>query len=449
MSLSTALEAKFAAFKESCVSGYPLPELQIGNKRAAISIVQGGMGVGISLSKLASAVAREGGIGVIAANGIGMIEADYESDPEAANIRALRNEIRKARRNTTGLIGVNIMVAADCYHQLLDAAIEEKADILFCGAGLPIKGIPVEAIRRAGVQFVPIVSSARAARLIFKMWEKTYNDIPDGVVVEGPRAGGHLGFKLEQIDAPEYRLELIVPEVVEALKEYETRWNRSLPVIAAGGIFTGEDIYRFLKLGAKGVQMATRFVATNECDADIRFKEAYLACKQEDITIIHSPVGMPGRAINGRFLEAIARGEKKVFRCPSHCLASCGADKALYCISEVLDCARKGDLENGFVFCGANAYRVESIVSVKQLITGLRQSFALASLVGAGKAEIERRLEAIRALRDEYLAAKADIPQTAESSSETRGREEKVRVEKLCTELGIFLASISSLLPRG
>jgi len=439
MSLFAALEAKLAELKASCVSEYPLPGLRIGDKVAALAIVQGGMGVGISLSNLAAAVAREGGIGVIAANAIGMIEDDYYADPEAANVRALRREIRAARAKSAGLIGVNIMVAVDCFHELLDAAIEEKADILFLGAGLPIKGIPVQAIRRSGVQVVPIVSSARAARLIFRSWEKSYGDIPDGVVVEGPRAGGHLGFKPEQIDDPAFRLERIVPEVVEALAEFEARWDRSLPVIAAGGIFTGEDIHRFLKLGAKGVQMGTRFVATHECDADIRFKKAYLACKEEDILIIKSPVGLPGRAIRGPFLEAIARGDKKVFRCPSRCLESCGAREARYCISEALDSARKGDLENGFAFCGANAHRIEAIVSVKQLVGGLRQGFALAGLVGAMRAEVARRRERLKALKEEYAATMAGVRGTFQAGfrqmvedREARYREEKARIrEKL------------------
>jgi nitronate monooxygenase len=422
MSLFASIEARLAKLKESCLSEYPLPPLRIGCKTAALAIVQGGMGFGISLSNLAAAVSREGGIGVIAANAIGMIEDDYYADPVAANVRALRREIREARRNSTGLIGVNIMVAVDCFHELLDAAVEEKVDVLFLGAGLPIKGIPVQAIRRAGVQVVPIVSSARAARLIFKSWEKAYHDIPDGVVVEGPRAGGHLGFKPEQIDDPDFALERLVPEVVEALREFETRWSRALPVIAAGGIFTGEDISRFLKLGAKGVQLGTRFVATHECDADIRFKKAYLACKEEDIVIIRSPVGLPGRAIRGRFLEAIARGDKKVFRCPSRCLESCGAREARYCISEALDSARRGDLENGFVFCGANAHRVESVVSVKQLLAGLRQGFALAGFVGALRTEIERHRKGLKGLRDEYAATMAGV--------RGRVRDEKIRIRE-------------------
>jgi len=401
MNLRTAFEEKAAK--------YPPPALRVGAKTAPLPIVQGGMGVGISLSNLASAVAREGGIGVIAANAIGMIEDDYYTDPVAANVRALRRELRRARQASSGLIGVNIMVAVDCFHQLLDAAVEEKADILFLGAGLPIKGIPVRAIRDAGVQVVPIVSSARAVRLIFKSWEKHYGDIPDGVVVEGPRAGGHLGFKPDQIDDPGFQLERIVPEVVEALAEFEARWGRSLPVIAAGGIFTGADIHRILTLGARGVQLGTRFVATHECDADLRFKQAYVACREQDIVIIESPVGMPGRAVRGPFLEAIARGDKKLFRCPSHCLESCAAGKARYCISEALDCARKGDFENGFVFCGANAHRIEAIVPVKQLVAGLKQGYALAAFVGSLKAEAARKAKMLAALRDEYAATLAGV----------------------------------------
>jgi nitronate monooxygenase len=454
MSLFAGLDAKLAEIKESCISEVPRPELRIGDKRAALAIVQGGMGVGISLSNLASAVVREGGIGVIAANAIGMIEDDYYADPAAANVRALRREIRAARGKSAGILGVNIMVAVDCFHELLDAAVEEKVDILFLGAGLPIKGIPVQAIRRAGVQVVPIVSSARAARLIFKSWEKTYRDIPDGVVLEGPLAGGHLGFKPEQIDDPDFELERLVPEVVAALAEFEIRWSRTLPVIAAGGIFTGEDIHRFLKLGAKGVQMATRFVATHECDADIRFKKAYVACKEEDILIIRSPVGMPGRAIRGEFLEAISRGDKKVFRCPSRCLESCGAREARYCISEALDSARKGDLENGFAFCGANAYRVEAIVSVKQLVTGLRQGFALAGLVSALKAEVARRREGLRALKEEYAAAMAGVRGSfSEEKARIRERligikreydQAKARIGELKAELDFILNSVPS-----
>ena len=409
MSLLTAFEAKLADLKDHCAAKYPLPALRIGDKTAGLPIVQGGMGVGISLSNLAAAVAREGGIGVIAANAIGMLEDDYYDDPTAANVRALRREVREARRKSEGLIGVNIMVAVDCFHQLLEAAIEEKVDFLFLGAGLPVKGIPLRAIRESGAKVVPIVSSARAARLIFRSWEKHYGDLPDTVVVEGPRAGGHLGFKPEQIDRPEFQLEQIVPEVIEALGEFEARLNRTFPVIAAGGIFSGEDIHRFLALGAQGVQLGTRFVATTECDADIRFKQAYLSCREEDIVIVQSPVGMPGRAIRGPFLAAIARGEKKIFRCPSRCLESCEAGKARYCISEALDSARKGDFENGFVFCGANAHLVRAIVPVRELVAGLKQGYALACFAGALRAEYAKAAEKLKVLKEEYAVTLAGV----------------------------------------
>jgi nitronate monooxygenase len=281
---------------------FKMPKMTIGNRTLPLPIIQGGMGVGISLANLASAVADQGGMGVIAANGIGMIEPDYYEDGRAANIKALRSEIRRARSKTSGLIGINIMVAANDFQQLLDVAIEEKVDALFMGAGLPIKNIPVARIRAANVLVIPIVSSGRAAELIFKYWEKNYNDVPDAVVVEGPLAGGHLGFKAEKLQDADQALEVLVPQVIAVLDSFQKTFNKKIPVIAAGGIFTGEDILRFLQLGAQGVQMATRFVATEECDADIRFKEAYLKCTPEDIVIIKSPVGLPGRAIRNHFL---------------------------------------------------------------------------------------------------------------------------------------------------
>ncbi len=405
MKILDEIEEKLTKFRDQCGSKYTLPELRIGTKHVNVPIVQGGMGVCISLSGLASAVAREGGIGVIAANAIGMIDADYYQDPIKANVRTLRNEIRKARNQSQGYIGVNIMVAVDCFNELLQASIEEKVDFLFLGAGLPIKNIPVQAIRDAEIQVIPIVSSGRAAKLIFKSWEKHYHDIPDGVVVEGPKAGGHLGFKTEQIDNPDFQLEQIVPEVVEALKEFEIRHQRDLPVIAAGGIYTGEDIFRIMKLGAKGVQMGTRFVATIECDADIHFKETYINCRPEDITIISSPVGLPGRAIKSDFLDDIARGVKKFFRCPSHCLESCGAKNARYCISEALISAQKGEISNGFAFCGSNAWRVDAILPVKKLISTLKFEYSTTCLLDSIQTDYETAVEKLTSLKTEYSQA--------------------------------------------
>ena len=194
-------------------------------------------------------------------------------------------------------------------------------------------------------------------------------------MVEGPKAGGHLGFKPEQLDDPEFSLEKTVPEVVEAVKEFESKAGRPIPVIAAGGVWDGADIYKFLKLGASGVQMGTRFVATHECDADIKFKESYVNAKEEDIQIIKSPVGLPGRAVMGSFLEDVRNGLKKPFKCPFHCISSCDYTKSPYCIALALVNAKKGLLKHGFAFAGANAHRVSSIVSVKELIESLRQGY--------------------------------------------------------------------------
>jgi nitronate monooxygenase len=429
MDFNTVLETTASNLKTACAAKYPLPELRIGGRTARLPIVQGGMGVGLSLSGLAAAVAEEGAIGVIAATGIGMIESDYYERPLEANIRALRKEIRTARQKTGGLLGVNIMVAADGFPQLLEAAVEEKIDLLFLGAGLPIKGIPVPLIRKAGVGLIPIVSSGRAARLIFKSWEKIYQDIPDGVVVEGPRAGGHLGFKLDQIDDPAYRLEILVPEVVDALREFETRWGRTIPVIAGGGVYTGEDIHRILKLGARGVQMGTRFIATEECDADRRFKQAYVDCRKEDIVIIQSPVGLPGRAIRSPFLDDVSRGVRKLFRCPSHCLESCGALEARYCIAEALDSARQGNLAEGFAFCGANAWRITGILTVKDLLGGLKQGYALASFIGSIKAEYARAAEKMTVLKGEYALTLARIRENLQDQLRRMNEENRAKFQ--------------------
>jgi nitronate monooxygenase len=382
-----------------------MPKLRIGDAVARLPIVQGGMGVGISLSGLASAVANEGGIGVIAANSIGMLDPKYYAKNKDANSVILRKEIRKAQEKTSGLIGINIMVAVDDYPDLLRVAIEEKIDMVFLGAGLPIKGIPVEDLRAAGVKVIPIVSSARATRLIFRSWSKKYKDIPDAVVVEGPKAGGHLGFKTDQIDDPDFALERLLPDVVAEIKTFEVDYHRKIPVIAAGGVFTGADIYKVFQLGASGVQMGTRFVATHECDADIRFKEAYVACREEDIEIIKSPVGMPGRAIRNSFLKDIAAGKKMRFKCAWRCLKSCDIKNARYCISLVLNHARQGNLDKGLFFAGSNAFRVDKIVSVNELLQELIHQYQNAEEKGAGKLkdEYEKALENLVALKEEYF----------------------------------------------
>ncbi len=351
-----------------------MPKLKIGGFEAKIPIIQGGMSVGISLSGLASAVANEGGIGVIGAAGIGMLEPDIDTNYKEANKEALRKEIRKAKETTNGIVGVNIMVALSDFDELLLMAVEEGADLVFLGAGLPLKlpkALPLDKLGDVSTKVVPIVSSSRAADIIFQYWARKYNHVPDAVVVEGPLAGGHLGFNREQINDPDYALENILPGVISMIRVFEERFKKKIPVIAAGGIYTGEDIYKFIQMGADGVQMSTRFVATHECDADIKFKEAYCQCRKEEIILIDSPVGLPGRAIKNKFLDEVKAVARKPLKCPWKCLKPCDFKKAPYCIALALANAKKGNLKEGFAFAGTNAYRADKIISVKELIATL------------------------------------------------------------------------------
>uniref|UniRef100_UPI0026366A70 NAD(P)H-dependent flavin oxidoreductase n=2 Tax=uncultured Desulfovibrio sp. TaxID=167968 RepID=UPI0026366A70 len=375
------------------------PVLQLGDLVAKIPVVQGGMGVGISLSGLASAVANQGGIGVIAGAMIGMREPDVARNPIEANVRALRNEIRKARELSSGIIGVNIMVALTTFSQMVREAIESKVDIIFSGAGLPLdmprhlRELCEEKKEEFKTKLVPIVSSGRAATVIAKKWLSRFGYLPDAYVVEGPKAGGHLGFKRDEITEPRHALEVLVPEVVEAVKPLEDAHGRAVPVIAAGGVYSGADIKKFLDLGAAGVQMGTRFVATHECDADERFKQSYLAAREEDVTIISSPVGMPGRALTNDFIRAARDGLKKPFKCIFHCVSTCQQEKTPYCIAQALISAMRGNLERGFAFCGENVSRVNKIVSVRELMDSLQREFdeAMTSL-GRGVQNVQARL---------------------------------------------------------
>jgi nitronate monooxygenase len=355
-----------------------IPPLVIGDITAKIPIIQGGMGVGVSLSGLASAVANEGGIGVIAAAGIGMHEPDFNKHFNDANKRGLAKEIQKTRSMTNGIIGVNVMLAHTDFDELVSIAVGEGADLVLIGAGLALKN-PVkrtlDALDKVYTKVIPIVSSARAARIIFEYWHRNYEYIPDAVVVEGPLAGGHLGFKKEQLDNPEFALEKILVEVIHEVNKYSEMYQKPIPVIAAGGIYTGSDMYKFMQLGASGVQMATRFVATHECDASDVFKNMYLNCKEEDLIIVQSPVGLPGRAIRNKFLDEVEQGLEKPFHCPWHCLIPCDYTKAPYCIALALISAKKGNLDEGFTFAGSNAYRIDKIISVKELIDTLLDEY--------------------------------------------------------------------------
>ncbi|MBT7696346.1 MAG: nitronate monooxygenase [Desulfobacterales bacterium] len=355
-----------------------IPELKLGDLKVRIPIIQGGMGVGISLSGLAAAVANEGGIGVIASAMIGMSEPDIFDNSREANGRALRREIRKARELTDGILGINIMGALTNYEDIVKLAIEEGIDIIFSGAGLPLD-LPSYLQKGVKTKLFPIVSSGRAARIICRKWESKYNYLPDAFVVEGPMAGGHLGFKPEQLDDPAFALENLVPEVIEAIRPFEEKSGKSIKVIAAGGVYTGEDIFKYLEMGAAGVQMGTRFVATHECDADIRFKQSYIKATEDDLVIIKSPVGLPGRAIKGKFLDDVNSGKRKPFKCPYQCVSTCNYQESPYCIAFALISAKKGNLNSGFAFAGSNAYRVEEIMSVKELIGTLIDEYESSS----------------------------------------------------------------------
>ena len=359
--------------------------LKIGDLIAKVPIVQGGMGVGISLSGLASAVANAGGVGVISAAGLGVIYKELASTFDEACILGLKEELRKARQKTQGIIGVNIMVALTNFADLVKTAIEEKADVIFAGAGLPLN-LPSFLSSDSTTKLVPIVSSARALKVICRRWLGEYNYLPDAVVVEGPKAGGHLGYSHEQLDDENYTLEKTVPEVVAAVKELEQQHGKQIPVIAGGGIYSGEDIYNIMALGADAAQMGTRFVVTEECDASETFKQCYIDAKQEDIEIIQSPVGMPGRALHNNFLQKVKEGLKQPKACPFNCIKTCDIAKSPYCIMLALYNAYRGKMENGYAFCGSNAWRCDKIVSVNELIESLKAEYKVKAETGAANA---------------------------------------------------------------
>lgn len=344
-------------------------ELKIGNLIAKLPIIQGGMGVGVSLSNLAGNVAKYGAIGVISAAHPGYLEKDFEKNTLQANLRALKNHIRKAKDiSNNGIIGVNIMVAMKNYKELVEASIEGGADLIISGAGLPLK-LP-EYTKNSEIKILPIVSSSKATKLILSYWKKHYNRIADGIIVEGPEAGGHLGFKADTLDNDIIKFDDNVKDIIETVKQLEFEYKKEIPVIVAGGVFDSNDIKKYMELGAKGVQMGSRFVATYECDVDMKFKEAYLNCNKSDIKIVKSPVGMPGRAINNEFLRKINNETNKISKC-YNCLVPCNPSTTPYCISEALINAARGNINNGLVFCGANAYRINKIMSVKDLLDEL------------------------------------------------------------------------------
>ncbi len=337
-------------------------ELKIGNLTARVPVIQGGMGVGVSLCGLAGAVAAAGGIGVISTAQIGYRDPDFDRHPIECNFKAIGEEIRKARAIANGgIIGVNIMVATKRYEEYVKAAVDAGVDIIISGAGLPMTLPEVS----GDAKIAPIVSSKKSLSVIAKYWNKKYNRKPDLVVIEGPMAGGHLGFHIEEIE--EY--------TVSKTKDYDEEIRQiialademEVPVAVAGGIYERADMEHYLEMGAKAVQVATRFVTTKECDASEAYKQAYIDAKKEDIVLVKSPVGMPGRAIHNAFLDKVAAGERFMRGC-RQCISTCNPETTPYCITEALVNAVKGNLDEGLIFCGSNAYRANKIETVADIM---------------------------------------------------------------------------------
>ncbi|MCC8024762.1 MAG: nitronate monooxygenase family protein [Clostridium sp.] len=366
--------------------------LVIGDLVVEKPVIQGGMGVGISLHRLAGSVAKAGGIGIISSAQIGFREPDFKTNFVEANLRAIRREMKLAREiSPQGAIGFNIMVATKHYDMWVKEAVKSGADIIISGAGLPVT-LPehaeaayneMEEKPRRRTKLAPIVSSAKSAMVICKMWDRKCHVAPDLVVIEGPLAGGHLGFSREQLaeygadttdvpatyDRDAYDKE--VKAIIQVVKEYGDKYGRHIPVVTAGGIYTYEDVVHQFELGAEGVQVGTRFVTTEECDASQAYKESYIRASREDIVITQSPVGMPGRAILNPFLSQIKGGDRPAIKSCFQCLEKCDIKTIPYCITMALVNAAEGDVDNALLFCGSNAFRAEKIETVDNIMKEL------------------------------------------------------------------------------
>lgn len=347
------------------------PPLEIGDKKTKYPLVQGGMGVGISLGRLAGAVAKAGGIGLISSAQIGFREADFEENPHEANLRAMEKEYRKARAQASeGIVGFNIMVALQHYKEYAIQAAKLGADIIVSGAGLATE-LPAY-VKGFTTKIAPIVSGERAAQVLLKLWDKKYQTTADMVVIEGPLAGGHLGFtkeEAENLSREEY--EGTIQKIIRLVKEYAVKYGKKIPVVVAGGMDSPEEVKRVLELGADGVQVASSFVTTVECDAAEGFKQKYIEATKEDIRLVTSPVGMPGRAIYNAFIERVEAGLREPVQKCYGCLKKCNPAEIPYCITRALITSAKGDGENGLVFCGAGTYKITQISTVQEVIENL------------------------------------------------------------------------------
>lgn len=354
-----------------------MKSFKIGDLEIKLPIVLGGMGVGVSLSGLASAIANEGGIGIISAVGVGLDPKTPGKYSKELGNEGFIKEIRKARQlSPNGIIGANIMYALSNFDDLFKIAIDEKLDVVIVGAGLLIKipeTLTKEEFLETKTKIIPKISSSRAAELTLKVWAEKFGKIPQAFVIEGPMAGGHLGFKKDELrENKAQNVFEILDEVKRIVKPFEEKFGHKVSLIVAGGFYTGEDIRLALESGADAVKMATRFVTTYECDADIAFKMQYINSNQNDIVIIDSPVGLPGRAIENDFLRKVKNGQTKPVKCSWKCLKTCDFKKVPYCIAEALLNASIGNLHEGFAFAGQNAFRATKIESVAEVIESLK-----------------------------------------------------------------------------
>jgi len=356
-----------------------MKKLSIGKYNIEKPIVQGGMGVGISWDRLAGNVSLEGGLGVISAVGTGYYEdkkfsqKNISGKPYSEVNFYSRDALFKIFENARDIcgdkpLGCNILYAINDYGRVVKDACEAGADIIITGAGIPTN-MPEFTQEFPDVALVPIVSSARALKLICKKW-KRYNKIPDAVIVEGPLSGGHQGFSYDDCFKEEFQLENIVPPVIEEAKN----WG-GIPIIAAGGIWDKNDIDKFLEMGCAGVQMATRFIGTYECDAHPNLKKVLLESKEEDIKLMKSPVGLPARAVMTNLQKSIEEKTAPKVACISNCVAPCNhgeeAKAVGYCIADRLSEAYVGSEEHGLFFTGSNGYKIDQLYSVKELMDKL------------------------------------------------------------------------------
>lgn len=345
--------------------------LKMGNIEAKVPLIQGGMGVGISLGRLAGAVAKEGGIGIISAAQIGFKEPDFDTNTKEANLRAIQKEYDKARAIAPdGIIGFNIIVAMRHYEEYVRAAIDAGADLILSGAGLPTDLPRIAGDSRA--KLAPIVSTDKSAKVILKYWGRKYKRMPDLLVIEGPKAGGHLGFTKEQLKAyDQAAYDAEVSDILDTVRSYEEEFQCRIPVALAGGIENKAQAEHAFSLGVDAIQAATRFVTTEECDAHIKYKEAYLNAKETDIVIVKSPVGMPGRAILNPFMEKVMAGERIPHSSCHGCLHKCNPKEIPYCITDALVHAARGEVDDALLFCGAYAYKADHLETVKEVIDSL------------------------------------------------------------------------------